>query len=140
MAEAGPSVTGEEQVGGQEDTQSENTCPLGHTRPEETLSEEDATVVAFFCWAFGETHQNLFICCRTAEASRPPRYDDVLLRAFSGIAGQGVAHGHVPLLGWQAAVQVEARVHVCLRVQLEETTEQRLKCQTVCNRLNSSCC
>lgn len=33
MAAAGPGGWGEAQLGGQEDTQSENTCPLGQTRP-----------------------------------------------------------------------------------------------------------
>lgn len=59
-------------------------------------------------------------CCPTAEARCPPCYDDVLLGTFSGITGQGVAHCHVPLLGWQAAVQVEARVGVSFRVQLKD--------------------
>lgn len=83
----------------------------------------------FVLWLFAPTSLN---CGRTAEARCPPFYDDVLLGTFSGIAGQGVAHSHFPVLGWQAAVQVEARVYISFRVQLKETTRQSLKCQSSC--------
>lgn len=83
----------------------------------------------FVLWLFAPTSLN---CGRTAEARCPPCYDDVLLGTFSGIAGQGVAHSHIPVLGWQAAVQVEARVYISFRVQLKETTRQSLKCQSSC--------
>lgn len=122
MAVAGPNVLGEVQVGGQEDTQSENTWPLGHTRPVEMVKGEDRTVVGFLFLVFGCLQQNFINCCRTAEVRCPPCYDDVLLGTFSGIAGQSVAHSHISLLGWQTAVQVEARVDVSFRVQLKDMT------------------